>query len=193
MAKKKKELDHNQPDRKFMIMLYANSQSYVFDEVMTKIQEYAPEWAYVLHDRDVDENDNLKREHYHVAVRFPTARTRKAVANVIGIEPNYIERWDSFKKACRYLMHADNPEKTPYGYYYVESNFDFVKLTNVQESEAVKVKEILNFIWTDECKNMVNIADFAIENGMWSEYRRSYAVIKDYFAEVQKQKKEKRT
>lgn len=192
MAKKKK-IDHDKPDRKFMIMLYEDSESYVFDEVITKIQEYAPEWAYILHDRDVDENDELKKPHYHVCIRFPTARTRKTVANVIGIEPNYIERWDSFRKACRYLMHADDEDKTPYGMYYVESNFDFVKLTNVQESESVKVKEILCFIWTDECKSMIDIADFAMDNNLWSEYRRSYLVIKDYFKEVQNKKKENRT
>lgn len=185
----KKQFNHDDGDRKFMILLYPDSESYVCDEVLSKIIEYAEEWSYILHDKDIDSEENTKRAHYHVCVKWKNPRTRGTIANQIGIEKNYIERLKNWRVGNRYLLHMDDQDKYQYGLYYVESNFDFCNLVNAKESESIKVRELIFYIRT-ECKSMVDLADYALENNLWSEYRRNYTILKDYYYETKQKENE---
>lgn len=191
MAEKKKEkIDHNKPDRKFVCILYPDATNYVCDEILTKITQYADEWSFILHDRDVDENDEIKKPHYHVCMRFVAPRTRKAIVNVLGYPKlEDFERAKKWKSVNRYLLHLDDDDKTRYGDYEVTSNFDYRKLVNVAESEGDKVQEIIGFIWTKDCKIFLDLVDWALSKGLYSELRRGYPLIKDYYNHAQEEKK----
>ena len=52
-------------DRKFQGILYPDSESYRCDDVLNVLKSTFPEFAYILHDKDVDENGELKKPHIH--------------------------------------------------------------------------------------------------------------------------------
>lgn len=88
----KKKFDHDGQDRKFMVLLYPDSDAYNFHEVLDNLLCYADEWSYMLHDKDVQsvtENGVEKQEkvkpHYHVCVKFKTPRIRAVISNNTGI------------------------------------------------------------------------------------------------------------
>ena len=51
--------------RKFSGTFYVDSETYSADDVIQTIQEYFDEWAWIVHDKDVDENGELKKPHVH--------------------------------------------------------------------------------------------------------------------------------
>lgn len=85
-----------------------------------------------LHDRDVrDDTGEFKKAHYHVLVRFPTARYLEPVRRLVGSwiydadgflakdEDGkdvtwYVRPAPDYAGALRYLCHIDNPEKARY-------------------------------------------------------------------------------
>lgn len=56
------KLDHDSQDRKFLAILYPDAQDYDCDEVLSNIIRYSDEWAYILHDRDVESVVNEQGE-----------------------------------------------------------------------------------------------------------------------------------
>lgn len=50
-------------DRKYQGVLYPDSESYCCDDVLNILKSTFPEFAYILHDKDVDENGELKKPH----------------------------------------------------------------------------------------------------------------------------------
>ena len=52
--------------RKFCGILYVESDTYNVDDVLEHIKSYFDQWAYCLHDKDVnDETGETKKAHYH--------------------------------------------------------------------------------------------------------------------------------
>jgi len=92
------------------------------------------DWAYILHDKDVDDDGNVKTPHYHVAVRLHYPQDSKHIAKWFEVQENYIERvkgkWSDMLK---YLIHENAPMKYQYEVSEVVSNFDWVKDKNTNE------------------------------------------------------------
>lgn len=104
-----------------------------------------------LHDRDIrdEETGELKKPHYHVIIRFPTARYLEPVRTLVGswlfdadavagtVSEHeatwYVEPVPDYAGALRYLCHIDNPEKHRYPENEVLS-FGFIDLTMLYAS-----------------------------------------------------------
>lgn len=190
-ALKKSKINHDGGDRKFLAVLYPDSEVYDCDEVLSNIMRYATEWAYIMHDRDIecikDENGQDKqvpvKPHYHVTMRFETPRIRQTIANNIGIEKNYIERCITWKGANRYLIHADDDDKFQYLHLEVETNFEYAKLIGKKDTELGKVNELINYIKQEKCYTTIQLADFAREHDLWDAFRRNYVILRDYMSD----------
>lgn len=72
--------------------------------------------AYVacFHDQDITEEGLPKKPHYHVLFRFSNPRSMGGVAKALGVALNQIGPVHSWRSACRYLVHADQPDKHQY-------------------------------------------------------------------------------
>lgn len=51
-------------DRKFQGVLYPDSESYCCDDVLNVLKSTFPEFAYILHDKDTDENGGIEKVPY---------------------------------------------------------------------------------------------------------------------------------
>lgn len=129
----------------------------------------------VLHDKDIDDNGVLKKVHYHFLIRFENAMT---IGSVLKIIPNHeshlINKVKSFKGACRYLLHLDNPEKYQYTESNLLGNINIAKrYIQADDYENEGVKKILSFIESFDTKiRDKDVLHWCCCEDLYSVYRR---------------------
>jgi len=136
------------------------------------------DYAMILHDKDFDEKTGeIKKPHYHVVLRFKNAKWNTALADELGLTPNYIEESRSLKRSLQYLIHYNDENKHSYDLEEVQGTLTKLlieTIKNENKTESEKVIELLNYI--DEIDNHIEIDDFlryCAEIGYWDVYRRS--------------------
>ena len=81
--------------------------------------------AYVInHDRDVNEDGEIVEAHTHFYIEYDTPRKVSTVANLLGVESNFIEIVRNKKGMLRYLTHRDQETKAKYDDEEVYTNAD---------------------------------------------------------------------
>ena len=161
-------------DRKFQGILYPDSESYRCDDVLNILKSTFPEFAYILHDKDVDENGELKKPHIHWVGRLKAARYLAALADDLGIAENMIERCRSFDAFIRYLIHADDPEKFQYPLDAIVSTFPINKF--FRDDEEIQAGRLADYIIDARCSSMSNAVRWALKNGCWGTLRRAGSI-----------------
>lgn len=172
MAQKKK--NENYRNRTHMLELYPDNPSHV--KAMEKIEK-SYECAYILHDKDVKEDGNLKKPHWHVVLRFKDAKWRSALCTELEIEERFCEEPRSFDNCLMYLIHYNDTDKYQYDVKEVKGTIKkrLKELINkVDKSEGEKVYELIDYIenQTDVIR-VTAFAKYCANNGYWAEFRRS--------------------
>ena len=85
--------------------------------------------AYVItHNRDYDiETGEVPEPHTHFYIEYDTPRKLTTVANLLGVEPNFVEIVRNKKGVLRYLTHKDQQTKAKYNddEVYTNANVDY--------------------------------------------------------------------
>lgn len=68
----------------------------------------------ILHDRDIDQNGEIKKAHFHYVIKLDSTQTNEWLSNTLEIKPNYIQKIISLKGALDYLTHKYTPDKFQY-------------------------------------------------------------------------------
>lgn len=118
-------------------------------------------YAVILHDKDITEEGEPKKPHYHVILDYNNPHEFSAISN--KFEGAHIENIKSFENAIQYLTHKNNPEKYQYRFEDIKTNnidwlneaynidiiiskrFDFNKIPEYFK-EYKEIKEINNFV-----------------------------------------------
>lgn len=101
-------------DRKFVMVLYPEDPTHA--AAMEKLKSGGYNFAAIKHDKDVTENGEKKKDHWHVVVRFKNAVWNTSIAKDLGITPNYLEACKDVDSALLYLVHFGNEDKFQYEY-----------------------------------------------------------------------------
>lgn len=160
--------------RTWEAVIYPDSESYNAAEVLAKVTEYFDKWCYILHDKDLDDDGNLKKAHYHVYGKFDTARTPQSVSNALGVGVSSLRVVSSWRGAVRYTLHLDHPDKFQYSVDDIVANFDTVKLLTVDDD--VQAARIFSFIQSSCCTTVSELTAWAFANGCYPALRRGFAV-----------------
>lgn len=100
----------------------------------------------INHDSDKDEETGkLKETHTHVLVEYETPRKLNTVANLLEVEPNFIETVKSTKAMLKYLTHQDDPEKHQYAPEEVLTNSDVPYADRIL-GQTMSDKQIADYI-----------------------------------------------
>lgn len=106
------------------------------------------EYAYILHDKDVDGKGILKKPHFHLVINMENATSVFTIAKKFDILPNFIDLpsgKSSFGDCVEYLTHQGEEQQKKGKFLYsddeVKSNFDFKKL--IEETVAIRARKIL--------------------------------------------------
>lgn len=165
-------------DRKFEIVLYPDSTNYNCSEVLIKAQQFFEYWAYILHDKDKNDDGTPKKPHYHFYGKYEDKRlTLAGIAYQLGCPENAIEYVKTWKGAIRYLTHIDYPDKTPYPLESVFSNFSLETYFRCEHDDDEKAAKIFEYIIEHEGCTMKSVTAWVFENHLWSAYRRGFAVF----------------
>lgn len=128
--------------RHWIILLYQDSKSYNFDDVL-RICKSQKKWAFIKHFPE----SNEKKEHFHVILSFENATKKETLAKKLGIQENYIDEIKSFRTICRYLIHIDDEDKFQYSLDQVKISKLFEKEYKKQFDDIETEEEIINKIY----------------------------------------------
>lgn len=204
--------------RKFVLLLYPDSESYDCGKVL-EYMRMNYETAYILHDKDrwtkEDEQENpehkdgeLKKPHYHVVLRWvgKSARYRGGLAKELNIpkeacEPILAEDCDG---ALLYLVHAGEKEKYQYTLEEVKGSLksklsDLLNFSQEEKPEGEQLQDIMCFILQEQNKLYTHeLIEYCIVSKYLKAYRKySYQIhrVLDehnnrcYYAEMARLKK----
>lgn len=174
MEKLKKENGRN-----FCLLLYPEDATHNLALEKIKVNY---DYAYILHDKDVTEDGEIKKAHWHVVINVgKNARWNTAIADELGITPNYVEKCGKLDRALQYLVHYNEPDKYHYDLEEVHGNLKTrlkIEINKDEKTEGEKVVELLDYI--DNHVGYLKIRDFSrycASNGYWDVFRRSGAIF----------------
>lgn len=172
-------------DRKFVFVLYPDAEDYNCEEVLRKVEAVA-EYAYILHDKDTDDEGEVKKPHYHVCIRYKNSRTIKTTANAMGISPNYIQRCKNWKASVKYLIHdtKDSRGKFQYDMKDIVTNNELLAEDIGEDGEAQIMLEIFEYIENGHLNPYQIAKHYAKIGNRYSVVRRNWSIINGYCNEL---------
>lgn len=159
---------NNQRTRNWSFLVYPESAVSDWKERIQKL--FVKTLISPVHDKDInpDENNTLKKPHYHVLLMFDSVKTYKQVTEITEeLKATIPQIAHSPKGLARYMTHMDNPEKAQYK---VE---DIVALNGADLSELLKpssqdrysmIREMLQFINDNQIMEFEDILIYAMNN-----------------------------
>lgn len=124
-----------------------------------------------LHDKDMNPQNEPKKEHYHVLIMFDSVKTADQAREVFdAIGGVGCERVQSLRGYARYLCHLDNPEKAQYKTDKVVAlcGADYVGTINLVTDKYVAIKEMMEFCEDNGIVNFAQLMKIAREtNDGW--------------------------
>lgn len=138
-----------------------------------------------LHDKDIDDNGELKKPHLHFLLRFDNPTSINSLSKSFDLPVNYFERCSDYRSYIRYLIHIDNPDKFQYPQSAIETN-DFVTLHKcfACDDELQFVKLFLS--WLEHLKlpdykklSYSYVLGWVLSNGFYDMYKKSYRILRD--------------
>ena len=168
--------------RNWTCTLYPESQQSVIDLIPTFTEHY----AYIIHDRDTDENGILKKAHCHVILHFDCPRTAGGLAKQMSILPNALSPVKDNRAMFRYLIHLDNEDKARYNAYDIECNGFYYDCKNafLKDPEKKSVDSSMKefYLWLHSFNRYVPVHEcllWAIETSNVSFLRSCYKIVVD--------------
>lgn len=172
--------------RLWCVLLYPEDESHV-DALELIRQSF--NYVGILHDKDTwteeDEQENpehkagtFKKPHYHIILKFAQARWNTALADDLGIAPNYLEQCRSFDSAAVYLVHEGLSDKYQYDSESLEGPLvpAVMKLLAPADEDG-RVLELMKLIDSMGFITRRHLVQLACENGFYSDVRRMGSLL----------------
>lgn len=164
--------------RVHMLLLYPDNEQHC--KAIEKIKQ-SFDYALCLHNRDYTTDGELKKEHYHVVLRFNQAVWSSAICKDLGIEHNYIENVKRYDNALQYLIHYNDSDKAQYTIDEVQGNLKqklVESINKLDKSEGEKVIELIEYIENQDTRITIkSFANYCAKQGYWAEFRRSASIF----------------
>lgn len=126
------------------------------------------EYAYILHDRDFDENGEVKKPHYHLYIKLNGKKRCSTLYNDIikclgegATQPFLIQSCSNERSFQRYLVHADDLDKTQYQISEIKTNLDLKNMLDLEITDLDFIKMVME----KNIKSFRKLVDFSIECG----------------------------
>lgn len=168
--------------RHFMVIVYPESDTYDYTDVLARAMACGQKTAYILHDKDINEDGTPKKAHYHICISFTNARTVQQVAKLLQIPDNYIEPSKRFEDGVLYLTHCTYPEKAQYEFDDIITNVPDLCRCFDNRTEGQKVLAIVD----SKAKTLRELIMYASDEGMYDVLRRNFSIIKECREEEQR-------
>lgn len=153
------------------------------------------EYLMVLHNRDVDDDGNPKKEHYHVVIQFEDAKTVSSVSKKLGCSENQIQVFTKQKGKdvdgyIKYMTHVNEPDKALYHLSDFVGSSNLLKRAQKVFASSVEklttedyLANICDQIMSRECKSIHELTAYCKANGCLSVLARNWYFLKSLIEE----------
>lgn len=180
----------DQSSLSFNVKAYPDSIPDTIQSIINNLDNLR-EYAYILHNQDIDDNGQLKKPHYHIYLRFNKKYRYTTIAKAFGVAPNseLLSRVKDANKLVRYFVHLDDPEKFQYSTDLLTTyniNREAVLSTfflDKEDKERNDFQSIMLYIATEE-PSIWSLTKYCLDNDMIATYRRCYNIFKDLIKEM---------
>lgn len=102
--------------RKFRYIQVTDNCPDNWDKIIKVAQSCYSKYWYIFHDRDLDDNGQVKKKHLHLVCYDDSPNfITKGIKNFEGATlPNLVEGCRNGRACIRYLVHKDDPQKQQY-------------------------------------------------------------------------------
>ena len=109
-----------------------------------ELKQSIKEYAFILHDSDLDENNERKKSHYHIYLGFGTTNVQfEHIAAWFHIKTELVQKIKTNKYLLlKYYLHCNHPEKSQYDIERFTSSFDIQQFFESKERKK-NLEEIL--------------------------------------------------
>ena len=171
--------------RRWGIILWTDNDVHM--EALNYIKHNYKNYIYILHDRDVKDDNTLKKSHYHVLLYFPNQKSLSALKNQLKLNDNDFYEIKSMSGQLRYLIHFDDDDKFQYSKDDVVGSRFMIEKFNLSiknlRSETEESSAIVEYIFDDSVFSLYQVFQFVIDNDIYATYRRNYSMYKDLLKE----------
>lgn len=135
------------------------------------------QYAYIIHDNDLDSSGNIKKSHTHVVLHFKNQRWRNSIALELGITPNYLEKCRNLENSLKYLIHYNDSDKYQYDIDLVRGSLKQQLLESLEYSDMTiteKFKELMDFIFSYPTElSLRDFLEYVCTTTLFDVYRRN--------------------
>lgn len=174
--------------RHFMILLYKDTTSYNYDDVLFDLKGSFKNYAYINHLPEAEE----KKEHTHFILSLDNPRSINSLSKRVGVAPNYIQSVKSLRASCRYLIHLDYDEKKQYDLAEVKvsnafsrkfyASFDDLKTEeDVIEDIYLYIDSLTHHNFRDAVKQLIMFINSQSYDTIYKRYRVEFL---DYLRDI---------
>ena len=151
-------------------------------ELKDFFNDYCRRYVYIIHDKDVKENGEIKNKHLHIVCELKERKRLSSLLNIIcdyfkyknpnGIEVDKVISWEC---CIQYLIHKNDLDKYQYDRKEVISNIDYNELCIIFDSTNQNISMDYLIYLCSTRNNMLDIMR-ALGLGYYTKYRN---VIRD--------------
>lgn len=160
--------------RSWSFIIYEDSLPKDYKEIIT--QWFLPVCISPRHDKDIKQDGELKKPHYHVLLCFGNTTTyKRALSYAEQLGANIVKPISSIKGAYEYWTHKNNPEKAQYNEEDMQFFGGFSKESEIgktTEEVAEIINAIVDIINMKNLKELKEIYDYCNKMGL-IEYRNT--------------------
>lgn len=158
------------------------------DFLLKKLPVISSKFYFILHDKDINDDNTLKREHYHLILLCEYCVSKNSILQILQtaleIATNRIsvQRCYNLKMDIQYLCHMNENDKFHYAMELIKTN-DIVGLDNalknkIVDSNIYSFEELYKIV--SECNSLTGIIRI-----VGIDYYKTYRyVITDMFKEI---------
>lgn len=169
-----------QRSRTYAFLLYPESAPENWRKILSDL--HVPCAISPVHDADLDDNNLLKKSHYHGVLYFDQPKACKQVIDLLKpLNITYVEQVSNTRSYNRYLCHLDNPEKAQYSRDDIETFSGAVvdlSLPLTPEQRAAIRGDILAWCRDFDIVEYSDLVDYAaLEMPDWMDYVESHTIF----------------
>lgn len=135
-------------------------------QVKTALETIGYKYAMAKHDKDLNDQGELKKVHWHVVIICERREFQNTLAKRLGLDARFVQHPLASEPngAIRYLTHLDNPEKAQYKREDIETNIGAAELERLHIKAEKKSKDEENESLLDDiemlAKKKISYKDF---------------------------------
>ena len=172
----------NERSKYWTLILYEDSENLKFNDYIEKIKFLSDNYCYILHNKDYNENGEIKKNHYHIVMSFNNYKWLNSLSSELNIPSNYFEKVRNLEHILMYLIHFNDKDKYQYDFTEIIGTKTFKdklyrSLHCYNKDEESKVSEIITYIIEHPDLSFTNLVKWVVENGFWSEFRRASSIF----------------